>query len=1209
MNIKSLILFIAIAILSLFASLQCRGQNRFKDNNVDSAAVQKRVNREFFLRDSMVTANKLKKKNDSIARVLEKIKIQQYRDSLVQARIAKRIKDSTDRELAKQKLLTEKRKKDSLELVRKNQLSDSLKLVAAKADSIRKRENDIRDSINIARLKVQDSIAKVRQKQADSMKAVRLAQQKEKELRDQYINSKPYKDSVIARRKQIQDSTNAARFAILEKQKQIREQYNDSVNKARKMANDIIIAQRDRISDSTKSALQKQNEILKNERLRVKDSMLAARQRRVDSLEVLKKEKEKKEGTAKKLSDEKKKLALAIKIHDSKQKEWSNDKLLKRKWNLPRKIYQNTVTRYNYHYHAKRKYNDAIQRITKSNKEDFTKQISLLPYNAEKDGASISSDMDTVIKKASFSTQIHDPRSKWFDDLYFLMGKASFAKNDFEGAITTFQFIANEYKTTQKGQAIANKKGETLSIANIEKRKGLRKLSHHPIRNDALLWLAKSYMMAEQYGNAQSLLTTLQKDPHYPARNKAALFLTKASLDIKQGETKAAIESLELALTQKIANQQRVRAEFLLGQLYAEKGDFAKSSEHYKKSIDGKNNPEMDFYTKLNIAVNASKGGGNKDYAKQELQKIIGDQKYVKYKSEALNTLAAIEAEDNIAVAADLLKKSIKNTENKDVKQKAIAFAGLGAIYYKLSEYELAKKSYDSASIYGSNPPIDNIDEVNVRKVVLGEIVGYIKTIKGQDSMIRLAQMSDKEQKAAAKRELDKLRKLKEEKAAAPNELQVVALQPSGPVKSNWYFYNNGLLQKGSTEFKQKWGNRKLEDNWRRSAATNNFNLASGEGEGDGDAESEKDGTDGVTIKSLLALLPKTPAQLDAAHVKIQDAYYNLGLTYYSQLADYMNAVKTFDSLLHKYPNTTYKEQTYYALYLNFDKLNQKASAQKYKNLLVEEFGQSEFAMLANNPNYKEQSKNKSKSIFEHYDNTYQMYKQGKYREALDRVVYAKVAYKENPIQAKYALVEAISEAGLNDLPKCKIILQDIISKYPNSDEQIRAQEILNQLSLQNGKDSGQVQDIIIPNFNKYDDSLEASNAFKELRAFDGKGIFSLAPNEEHFVLIFMKNVDGRTMALKAAMSDYNLLKNNMQEYTTALNLLTAQQGIITIQKFSNSIFAKKYLNELANEKLIFTQLKKNEYDLAIISTSNYSELLRSRDILGYLKFYKKNYK
>lgn len=1209
MKIKSLILFITFFCATWLLSLHSSAQNKYKQNGIDSAAIQKRIDREYVVRDSLVNAMKQKRINDSIARALEKIKIQQYRDSLVKARIDKRIKDSTDRALAKQKLLDDKRIKDSLEVVRKLKLSDSLNKVAAKMDSIRKQEIKVRDSINLARLKVQDSIALARKHEADSLKAVRLKEQKARDEWNKYVNSSLYKDSVAAVRKQKQDSIKAVQLALLQQQKQIRDHYNDSVNEARRIANEKLVADRNRINDSTKAAVQKQNNILKEERLRIKDSMLAARDRRIDSMDAIRKEKEKKEGTAKKLTDEKKKLALAIKVHDSKQKEWTNEKLLKRKWNLPRRIVQNTVTRYNYFYNARRKYNDAIKRITKSNKEDYTKQISLVPYNTEKDGASIASDMDTVIKKCSFSTQIHDPRSKWFDNLYFLMGKASYAKNDYEGAITTFQFVANEYKESKKGQKKTGKDGEPVSIATIENRKGIRKLRHHPIRNDALIWLAKSYMMAEQYGNAQSLLSTLQKDPNFPDRKKAELFLTKATLDLKQENSDEAIASLELALKQKLDKQQRSRSEFLLGQLYADKGNYAKSSEHYKNSIDGKNNPEMDFFTKLNIAVNASKGGGNKDFAKAELQKIINDPKYERFKSQALNTLAAIEADENIALAADLYKKSIKNEENKDVKQKAIAFASLGAIYYKLSEYEMAKSAYDSASTYGSNPPIDNINEVNVRKVVLGEIVGYIRTIKMQDSMINLAQKSDKDQKAAAKRELDKQKKQQEEKAA-PNALQVVALQPSGPVKSNWYFYNNNLLQKGATDFKQKWGNRKLEDNWRRSGATNNFNLASGNEEEEGEGDADKGTANGGSIKALLALLPKTPAQLDAANLKIQDAYYNLGLAYFSQLADYMNAIKTFDTLLKKYPATKYRQQCYYALYLNYDKSNQKVAAQKYKNLLLEEYGQSDFAMMANNPNFAEQSKNKSKNIFEHYENTYLIYKQGKYKEAIDRVVYAKATYKEHPIQAKYALVEAVSEAGLHDIPKCKVILQDIISKYPNSEEQIRAQEILNLILVQNAGDSGAVMpELISPNMNKYDDSLEASQAFKELREYDGRGVYVAAPNDEHFALIFMKNVDGRTMALKAAMSDYNLLKNNMQEYITGLNLLTAQQGIITVQKFSNSIFAKKYLNELAQEKLIFTQLKKNEYELSIISTANYGELLKSRDILGYLKFYKKNYK
>jgi len=36
-------------------------------------------------------------------------------------------------------------------------------------------------------------------------------------------------------------------------------------------------------------------------------------------------------------------------------------------------------------------------------------------------------------------------------------------------------------------------------------------------------------------------------------------------------------------------------------------------------------------------------------------------------------------------------------------------------------------------------------------------------------------------------------------------------------VKGDWYFYNQTTLSFGVNDFIKKWGNRKLEDNWRRS--------------------------------------------------------------------------------------------------------------------------------------------------------------------------------------------------------------------------------------------------------------------------------------------------------------------------------------------------------------------------------------------------------
>jgi hypothetical protein len=74
--------------------------------------------------------------------------------------------------------------------------------------------------------------------------------------------------------------------------------------------------------------------------------------------------------TAKKKDEKQKALSIKL-LHEKKQEEWTNEKLLKRKWNLPRRVYQNTVTRYNYFYNARRKYDDGIRSLKKNNKDEF----------------------------------------------------------------------------------------------------------------------------------------------------------------------------------------------------------------------------------------------------------------------------------------------------------------------------------------------------------------------------------------------------------------------------------------------------------------------------------------------------------------------------------------------------------------------------------------------------------------------------------------------------------------------------------------------------------------------------------------------------------------------------------------------------------------------------------------------------------------------
>lgn len=1166
-------------------------------SSIDTSAIRNRVNQEYARRDSIVAAMKQKRIDDSIARVQAKIKLQQFRDSLTNARIQQKIKDSTDRALAKLKLLEEKRIKDSTIAAQAKKAQDSLA-----------RSRYIADSIRTAQLKVQDSIMEARRRITDSIKLAREDLREKREALKAYKASKGYKDSLEARKAFMKDSAATVRQAQLDKIRQEQKRITDSIASGRQRMNDSIAAIRQHTQDSISSITKKYNDSLKLARSKIKDSLVAWRKARADSLAA----KRNKDGTAKDKpkTKEQQDKAFALKVHEKKQKEWSNEKLLKRKWTLPRKIYQNTVTRYNYYYNARRKYNESVTNLIKNNKDEYGKLINLRPYDVEKAGSSVASNMDTVIKKCSFSTQIHDPRSKWFDNLYFLMGKASFLKNDFDGAITTFQFVANEYKETPKRKPGAKK--EVQGLATIENRKGIRKLRHHPIRNQALIWLAKSYVAAEQYSEAMSLLTTLSTDKNFPNRYKYELFLALAELEIIQKNEKEAIAALNQCNKYKTSKLQKSRTNFVLGQLLASQKEYKKSSEAFQNSLSNVTSPEMDFYTKLYIAQNAALDGTNINYAKNQLQKLVNDSKYARFKSHALNVLADLEAKSNIAKAIELLNKSIKNPENKDVTQKAIAFAKLGDIYYEQGSYVNAKSAYDSASAFGTTPPLDNLDEINSKKNVLTDVVEYVNTIRVQDSLLALSKKTDKEKRAIAKKALDDKKEQEKAKENA-NDTKVVALVPNntGTNKSNWYFYNASLSSKGATDFQQKWGKRKLEDNWRRKAASSGAMAGNSDTEEGSDNDS-KSKDNAASIEALLANVPNTPAKIAECNKKLEDAYFNLGITYYSRLNDFLHSSQSFDTLLDRFQNTSYKKQTYYGQFLNFTKLNDIPQANQYKALLQSEFPESEFAALAVNAEASNTNKKKEQNILMHYENAYMAYTSKEYRQSYEDVRYATTQFKGNGLIPKYELLGALCMAGLQKMDSCKLFLELVVANYPNTNEQKRASEIL---SYMNNAKSSELSDSTINNQiaegtnSKSGDKDMAESTIRELESYEGKGVFNFEPSAEHFVMVFVKNVDGRAMGLKAAVGDYNLLKHSTEGYSVGMNMLSVKQSVITIHVFNNSVFAKKYMNDFAKEKLIFNQYAPSEYEIFLISSDNYVELLKSRDIFGYIKYYKKNYK
>jgi cell fate regulator YaaT (PSP1 superfamily) len=120
----------------------------------------------------------------------------------------------------------------------------------------------------------------------------------------------------------------------------------------------------------------------------------------------------------------------------------------------------------------------------------------------------------------------------------------------------------------------------------------------------------------------------------------------------------------------------------------------------------------------------------------------------------------------------------------------------------------------------------------------------------------------------------------------------------------------------GKQEFRKQWGNRELEDDWRRS----NKNTVSSE---TGDAVAS---TSGASISENEAFLPETYLAQIPTDQKIIDsivgdrnmAYYQLGLIYKEKFREYNLAVNRLEKLLTFQPEERLEVPAKYHLFKTY---------------------------------------------------------------------------------------------------------------------------------------------------------------------------------------------------------------------------------------------------------------------------------------------------
>ncbi len=1178
---KSLILYFTCLLSVLLWSGNAFAQTSSTQDSLKAVRIanQQRI-------DSVKQASKLRA--DSLAALKKYRSSKRYADSLADIRQEKLLIIAAERA----------RIMDSIRAVRKV-TQDSLKAIAVA------RRNYV-DSVNAVKKAEAEALRAARQKVSDSLARIR-----------EYKLSKTYKDSMMVIRQARIDSLKAVRLA-----------YNDSVRTAQRKVLDSIAAERKRTNDSLRSVQKAIFDSLRAERMRVTDSMRsqmdsirtamaqirdsAAATRKVisDSLAQVRAERAKAREVAVKEKEKKKKLALEIKLDQQKQA-FTNEKHRKKRWSFVRKNLQNTVTRYNYYYNANQKLKEAELNIVRSKKDNFDQLLPLFPFDPDVDSAKLKSDMDTLIQKTSLGIQLHDPRSKWQDDLYLIMGQAYYYKGDYVNAANAFKFIiheADKQRKEEQKKKKTDKKDPLLQnqFAEIEPEGLAAIIKHNPSKNEAILWLARILVKQKDVDMAQLLLDMLKNDVNFPKNLKGRLYLEYAHLALATEKYQYALASLDSVLHASNLNKYfRLRAGYIRGQILQKNNELEESSTSFEKVVALFPPLEMDFNARMNIVKNSLQTTEGTIAITSTLEKMANDQKFKSYFDQVYYSLAkSYEISGQTDKAIDFYNKSLAQNSNNAL-QKGLSYNGLGDLYYSKKQHIIASEKYDSAIQFLTSFDEPYYSNASKRAASLYQLAVPAGRFQETDSLIRLSALPESAQKAHIQQYLKELEKARiAEYYASLKAPEASTANPMG--NKSWYFSNTAMMQKGSQEFKQKWPNRELKDNWRRSTLTSSSFT-----EDDNIVEENLTPEENIrrnlpSEDSLFAAIPRNPIVLDSLNIARKEALISLGKNYFYVLEDYSNTFNYIDILDSLYPKNEYQPETFYIRYLIKMRQQLPDEAKKYQQLLTENYPNSNWTSMMNNAGNP--GNDSSMRIDAHYDNTYNIVMNGEYANGIQLI---EQAYSQFPTlgsyKKQYDILRILSYAGTKEYAKAETMVAEWLSM--NSNDSLRDYV----LTLKNYIEKNKA--LLDTLNNDPNDSVKVATG-----AIDNEGanntpnkqseIFGQAnKNSKHYVII-MVPLDARIQGLKAGLSEYNRITPGNENIVVTLNALTRENSLILSREFQDNKAAKEYLNKVQALSSLFGEYpNKQEYQLATISVENYPKLLSSKDFKSYMSFWKKNYK
>ena len=879
-----------------------------------------------------------------------------------------------------------------------------------------------------------------------------------------------------------------------------------------------------------------------------------------------------------------------------------------------RRAFHNLTAHYNIYWNGHESFKQGVNELNTDARDNYNKILPVFNYGTPEESRKVASRMDRAIEKATIDIKRHSmvfknkEYNRWVDDCFMLIGKSQFYKQDYVAARRTFEQVMSEYPKS-------------------------------PVYYEAMLWVAQSSLQQKKYEETLTKLDELDglvTKESVPFRVKKKIPLVYADYYLKTNNYSAARKALQQGIELNTNGKLRVRLNYILAQIYQKEKDYAKATEYFTKVTKGPASFEMAFNARINMAKSFDIYGGNKAGLEKELRKMLKDAKNKDFLDQIYYALAELSQLDrNDTLTMKYLRQSVATSTRNDF-QKTTSALQLAGMYLDRQNYEMAQMYYDT-TLQSMPNDYPNYDAINSRTLVLTDLVQNLQVVKYEDSLQKLARMPEPQLAAIIQKIIDDYKKEEERlREEAEQQRAEMSLATNIPNMRNenmqniggggWYFYNPSAISFGYSEFLRKWGRRKLEDNWRlsnkRQVVTIDESEVTEVTPGDSTKVSDSlkieksKSIDPKDPKTYLQKIPKTPEALAASNKKIEEALINLGYLYKDGLRDTISSIKSFENVVERFPDSKNALRIDYQLYLIFKSIPDEVNAEKYKNMILDRYPESEYAVALKDPEYLTQliaKRNRAASL---YEETYQAYERGQYRMVMLYCNEALSSFKDKDLLPRFEFLRAMSQGKVISVDTMLVSLNKIQRNYPASPIMPLVQEIIQKYGKQpaataQANASSPASTPQSPGNAAAPSQTSATVQTEYIFTSDTvvPDIYKFNPKQTHFFIMMVDENKVNVNAMKVRISDFNL-KNFANENITA-NAIMLDNGwqMITVSSFSNADKSMTYYNTIIQSDYILSQLKSGGYACFVISMENYPVFYREKKYQGYINFFNKYYK